>query len=288
VIRKIFANQRWLAVGAVLLGWILFSIILERCLTPGIGIDWRLTYRPATLAFWQGKNPYDPALSPQAPFYAAPWGLILLAPFLWLPEGIGVALLVIGGLIVCAMAAIRMRAKPLAMAAFLLAPPVVHGMMNANIEWIPILGFTLPPPIGIFFVTVKPQTGFAVVLFWVWEAWRNERWRGVAKLTIPISGAFLISFLAYGLWPMRVQNLVQQNLYFNASLWPISIPVGMVLIVAAFRQRNIRFAFPASACFSPYVLFHSWSGALFALVGLPAEALAASIGLWIVILLRLL
>ncbi len=73
---------------------------------------------------------------------------------------------------------------------------------------------------------------------------------------------------------------------FNASLWPVSLPVGLTLIVAAIRRRNIKFAMPASPCFSPYVLFHSWSAALVALSAQTTEMVTAVIGLWILVIIR--
>ncbi|MGH2524133.1 MAG: hypothetical protein ACRDH2_16625, partial [Anaerolineales bacterium] len=64
------------------------------------------------------------------------------------------------------------------------------------------------------------------------------------------------------------------------------IPVGLGLMVAAIRQQQIRYALPASPCLSPYVLFHSWSSAVVALVTRPAELMAVVIGLWLLVLIH--
>ena len=39
----------------------------------------------------------------------------------------------------------------------------------------------------------------------------------------------------------------------------------------------------ASPCLSPYVLFHSWPGAVAAFLVLPGETLAAVVGLWVLV-----
>jgi hypothetical protein len=58
------------------------------------------------------------------------------------------------------------------------------------------------------------------------------------------------------------------------------------LLAAALRKREIRFAIGAGPCLSPYVLFHSWSGPLLAVVPNQWDTLAAVAGLWILVLLR--
>jgi hypothetical protein len=94
------------------------------------------------------------------------------------------------------------------------------------------------------------------------------------------AAATLLSFLVFGFWPLSFVDPV--SFWWNASLWPYSIPVGLVLLTAAFRREDLRFAMAASPCLSPYVLLHSWSGALVALASYPPEMISAVVGLWIV------
>lgn len=123
------------------------------------GIDWRDTYRPAALALLRGQSPYSVDI-----FFAPPWALIPLLPFAMLPESIGRAVLFLLALVCYAYTAFRLEARPPALAAFLASPVVMHGLLNSNIEWLPLLGFVLPPQIGLVFVTIKPQIGLAVAL----------------------------------------------------------------------------------------------------------------------------
>ncbi len=245
------------------------------------GIDWRDTYRPATLALLSGQSPYSVDI-----FFSAPWALVPLIPFALLPENVGRAALFLLGLGSFAFTAQRLGAKPPALIAFLLSPPVMHCLLNSNIEWLPLLGFVLPPQLGLFFIVIKPQIGLGVGLFWLIEAWRNGGWREVVRVFWPVSLTLLISFVLFGLWPVRFQDTMTLTRAYNASLWPSSIPVGLALLVAAVRKRNIKYAMASSPCLSPYVLLHAWVGALASIVAQPAETIAAVIGLWILVLIR--
>jgi hypothetical protein len=269
-----------------LLGIVIFILVIIMSLTLPAGIDWRDTYRPATLAMLRGGNPYDPAVSPDAPFFAAPWGLIPLIPLALFPIEVGRALLLMVSLATFAYTTKKLGAGLVAMAAFLLSPPVVHCLLNGNVEWMPLLGFVLPPQIGLFLIAVKPQTGFAMGLFWLYEAWRKGGIYEIIRVFAPVTVALLLSFLLYGPWPFRFNNVLTIANQFNASLWPMSLPIGLALIVAALRKGQKNYIMPASPCLSPYVLFHSWSSAVVALSAYPAEMVVVVIGLWGVVGIR--
>lgn len=147
--------------------------------------------------------------------------------------------------------------------------------MNGNIDALVLLGFVLPP-----------QIGAGVALYWLVESWRQKGFREVIRVFAPITAAWFVSFLLFGLWPLRGEQEVDQ--WWNASLWPLFIPVGLGLIVAALRRRRIEYAMAASPCLSPYVLLHAWVGALAAILTLTAETVAVVIGLWFLTLSGLL
>lgn len=277
-----FQTKHYLRIAQIAL-ICLFTLILivvaSLYLPPGI--DWRDTYRPATLALVSGKSPYSVDI-----FFIAPWGLIPLIPFALLPENIGRAILFLLGIGSFAFTAHRLGAKPPALIAFLLSPPVAHCLLNSNIEWLPLLGFIMPPQIGLFFIAIKPQIGIGVGLFWLIDAWRRDGFREVIRVFWPVSFALLISFFIFGLWPMRFQDTLSLTRAYNASLWPSSIPIGLTLLVASIRKRNINYAMASSPCLSPYVLLHAWVGALVSVVSQPVETITAVIGLWILVIIR--
>ena len=267
---------RILLIGALAVGVVLASSAL---LPPGC--DWEGNYRRASLAMFSGKSPYM-----VEPFFAPPWSLLPLLPFSILPVSIGRTALFWVSLITLAFTAYRLGARPLGVAIFILSPPVMHGLLNANIEWIPLLGFVLPPQVGLLLVTAKPQTGFAVALFWIAQAWRKGGVREILRISWPLLITFLLSLLLYGPWPLRLREVMPIAKDFNASFWPYTLPVGGALIVASLRKREIRWAMGASPCLSPYVLFHTWSAALVALVPATTELFVTVIGLWVLVALR--
>ena len=201
-----------------------------------------------------------------------------------LPVQVGRAMLVIVTLLSFGLVARGLGAKPLVIGLLLVSPPVVHCILVGNIDWLAVLGFILPPQIGMFFVAIKPQIGIGIAIFWVVEAWRKGGWREVLHICWPITAALVVSMLIFGLWPLRFEN--QTGVWWNASLWPMSIPVGLGLLAAALHKRKIGYAMAASPCLSPYLMMHSWVVALLAVSdSLPVTA-AAVVGFWILIVMR--
>lgn len=248
------------------------------------GIDWHGTFRPAALAVLRGASPYT--ATPEAPYAGAPWGLWLLLPFAVLPEPLGRALVFTAGLLAFAYTAVRLGARPLGVGLFLVSPPVMHCLLNSNVDWMPLLGFVLPPPLGLFLAAVKPQVGFTVALWWLVEAWRIGGPRQVLRVFGPAGAALALSILIYGWWPLNGLTIMQLSTGWNASLWPMSIPVGLGLLWTALRKRDQRYAMGAAPCLSPYVLFHAWSGAVAALAADTGTLAVVVAGLWILVGLR--
>lgn len=249
------------------------------------GIDWHLTFRPAALAMVGGRSPYSDG-SVLAPFGGAPWVLIPLIPLALLPEAVGRGILFSLGVFLFGFAAVRVGAKPAALGAFLISPVVFHCLLNSNLDFLPVVGFVLPPGVGIFFLAAKPQMGLVVAIFWGVQAWRRGGWGEVVRVFWPVTMAMGLSLWVYGLWPLNALKILDWSRDINASLWPMSLPVGLALSVTALRKCDVRYAMAASPLLSPYLLFHSWSGALFAVLASPAEAIAAVVGLWILVMIR--
>lgn len=277
-IQLLAGKYRYLILALIVAAFLMLVFPLAKILPPGV--DWHLAYRPAALAVLEGRSPYS-----VEGFFNAPWAILVHLPFALFPEEIGRAALFLIGCGAYGLVAYRFGATPLALTAFMVSPPVLHGLLNSNIDWLALLGFIMPPQLGLFFVVIKPQVGIGVMLFWLYQSWKEGGWRQVVRVFSPISILLLISFMMFGLWPLRFQQEV--SLWWNASLWPISIPVGLVLMVSSIRFKDMRYAIPAGPCLSPYVLLHSWVGALLPLLSLKAETLVAVAGLWLVVLLRI-
>jgi hypothetical protein len=249
-----------------------------------IGIDWETVFRPACLTLLNGQSPYE-----ADPYFGiAPWALLPLLPLSILPVDISRALLLVFSMIAFAYSIHTLSQDKLTTITFLLSPIIMHSLLNANIDWMPLLGFVLPPQIGLFFVTAKPQMASVVIIFWFVEAWRMGGIRQIVVTFSPIIMVGLLSMLIFGLWPQNYFNIYNISMTWNASLFPASIPIGFGLLIAALRTRKINFAMAASPCLSPYVLFHAWSGALASIAPLRYEMIAVVIGLWILMILRFL
>ena len=263
-------------VGGTLLFFAL-SWALSFVLPPAI--DWYDAFRPAALKLLSGRSPYE-----IDGFFNPFWALFPLMPLAILPEAVGRAGLFLMSILCFSYTLHRLGGRLPAILLILLSPPAIHGLLNGNIDWMPLLGLLFPPWIGLFFVSIKPQIGIAIAIYWCFAEWQDHGFKGLFKMVAPFSVVFLISLLLFGLWPLR--SSIELTLWWNASLWPMSIPVGLALLVAAFRQRNIDFALGASPCLAPYILLHSWIIALFALVKRLPELTAAVVGLWILVGIR--
>ena len=270
-------SQKLLPALAVVVGLILVSFLAAPFVPPAV--DWSRFFRPAVLTLLSGGSPYGGIY-----VIHAPWGLLMLTPFALLPEAVGRVMLIFCALAAYAFIAHRLGAKPLAIIFLLISPTVMHLLLNGNLDWLASFGFILPPQIGLFFISIKPQIGIAVAPFWLFEAWRQGGWKQVLKTFAPFTIVLLLSFAIYGLWPLAAAGY--PDVWFNASLWPLSIPVGLALFVTAVRKRRIEYAMAASPCLSPYALFYSWTGVLLAVIASVPETIAAVIGLWILVAIR--
>jgi hypothetical protein len=277
MMETILRSQRVLTALAIIVGLILVSFLAAPFVPPAV--DWRISFRPAALTLLSGESPYDKVY-----IIHAPWALLMLAPFALFPENVGRVMLLFCGLASYTFIARRLGAKTIAIVFLLISPVVMHMLLNGNIDWLASFGFILPPQIGLFFIAIKPQIGIAVAPFWLIEAWRQGGWKQVLTTFAPFTIVLLLSFAIFGLWPLGAVEVT--GVSFNASLWPLSIPVGLALLVTAIRKRKIEYAMAASPCLSPYALFYSWTGVLLAIIASVPETIAAVIGLWILVAIR--
>ncbi len=242
-----------------------------------VGGDWAKAFRPAALAWLAGKSPYG-----VYSFYNPPWALVPLIPLAVLPEKVGSVIVFTAGLVGYFFLLRKLKANVATTLIFIFSPPVLQDLLTSNINWLVMLGYVMPPQIGLIFVLMKPQVGGVMAIYWLVEAWRNGGIRQVIKTFWPVCVLALLSLLIFGLWPLKIPNLY--DAYWNISLWPLSIPIGLVLLTLALRRRNERFAYMASPFFSPYVGAYSYGTVILGLVSSTWETLAAVGGFWIAML----
>lgn len=251
-----------------------------------IGMDWEQTYRPAALAMAHGKSPYSVEI-----FYAAPWSVIPLIPFALLPPDLGNIGVFLLGLCAFAYTAYKLGAGSGSMSIFLLSASVVGCLVYGNIEWMPLLGFVLPAPIGLIFAIIKPQVGIGLVIYWFVHIFRTKGFWEVVKTFAPVTLITLLSFWLYGFWPLLFQKTMEQSenslVAYNTSLWPQGIFVGVWLLYNSIKNQKPGMALASSPFLSPYTLQFTWVAALPGLIGSPLELLLVSICLWIPVVIRI-
>lgn len=267
-----FISWQWILVLALLAG---LTAVMVDVLPPAV--DWQESFRPAALELLAGRSPYS-----VESYYNAPWTLLPLIPFALLPLELSRALLVVVSLAGFGWTAYRMGARPAVMFLLLASPPVIHCLLNGNVEWMVVPAFVLPPWLGLFLIAIKPQVGFVLAIYWLFEAWREGGLRKVVVTFAPVTVALLLSFLIFGLWPLRLETRLDTTHY---SFWPASLPVGLALLAYAVRKRKINYIYGASPLLAPHALLHSWVGGLYSLINSWPEMLAAVGGLWIVVYL---
>ncbi|MDD5369742.1 MAG: hypothetical protein PHQ40_11695, partial [Anaerolineaceae bacterium] len=264
--------------GALLL--IAFVWAIYRFVPGGSNNDWELSFRPALLRMASGVTPYVPG---KEQVLNPPWILAPLIPLAVLPEKLGWALLLVINLISYGFVAYRLGAKPIATLFLLISAAFLLLLFQGQIDGFIILGFILPKPIGLFLLLGKPQIGLGVAIFWFIEVFRDKGSRGILWTFLPVCLAYLLSFAIYGPYVFMGHSVVGQ--YWDYSIWPISIPIGLLLLKYAITQRQINFAILTGPFLSPYVGFHSYAAALLGLVNVPIDILLASLGTWIIFLL---
>lgn len=244
-----------------------------------VPIDWRDTYQPAALQLFKGHSPFL-----VESFYNPPWILPLLYPLALLPTKLGGAIWCALTLVVFTIAAIRFGACGLALLAIVFSYPLAFMLFYGQIDALVVLGYLLSPPLRLFLVLAKPQIGMGIALFWGVEAFRKGGFKGLAKLFLPIALAYGITTVLYGPWYLMGFRIISQSV--NASLWPMSLPIGLVLLVIALRKRQQGTAVLASPFLAPYLGPHSWVIPLLGLLPNQWEVVAASAGLWVVAFLK--
>lgn len=272
-------KKRLLLIGVVSLLFVVIYFGINQ-IWPIVGIDWKETFYPAARAALEGKSPYlVPTLR------NAPWTILLLLPFALFSETAGGILFFIVSLGLYAWTAYRLKASRIALAVFLLSPPVVYGLKMLNVDVFVLIGFTLPASIGLFFVLIKPQMGIAMIPFWLVKAYQQGGVKQAVQTFMPVTIALALSFLLFGNWLSGKQEDLLVS-FWNASLWPWAIPIGVVLLALALRDLRDDFAMAASPFLSPYLAYHSWVSVLAGLIRHDFEFMIAVGAMWFVAALK--
>ena len=247
----------------------------ESTTLQNFNVDWKIAFYPAARLLLQGQNPYTITT-----FHNPPWALIPLIPFVLLGQSLGGLLLFFSTLFTYAFMGLHFRAKPVALIAMLLSPLVFYNLFLGNIDALVLWGLLLPPPIGLFLIAMKPQIGIGIAAYMAYAIWRDGGWRRLLVSFAPVGIALVATFLMFGNWMVNTsENVV--SAYWNVSLFPWSVPVGLVLLLIAVKQRKLAISVSASPFLAPYLSLGSWSIALMGLLDNNLLMVGTVFGLWL-------
>lgn len=232
-------------------------------------VNWSASFGPAASAFLIGRDPYAAST-----FFNPPWALGLLAPLSVLPLWITRTLLTALTFLSYILAARKMGARTNSILLLLLSASVALSLYEVNLDGLVFLGLLMPAPLGLFFFLLKPQVGAGLALFYLIEAWRTRRGKGLVLTLAPVLFAFGLSVWQFGFWFGPALSLHPFSI--NLSLFPFSVPAGLYLAVQSLRRRDLRYAVPVGMCLSPYLGLASWAAPLLALSGNWKRLVAAS------------
>lgn len=239
------------------------------------GSDWFWTYYPAARLLLHGQNPY---LVPS--FMNPPWALLPLLPFALFDPKMGLILFFAFNYAVFLIVARGMRAGTVATCLFVTSPLVIAALYDGNFDALVMLSFIMPAPLGLFLAVLKPQVGFGIILYWAWQAWKAGGPLQVARTFLPLA---LIAAVSILIWGRLAGDRPLLDAPWNASLWPWSIPLGLLLLYLGFRHGRQRPFIAASPLVSPYVGVGSWSVIPLAFLdNMKATAIIVG-GLWIAV-----
>ena len=257
-----------LTLGAILTK-LSFAPFIIRWASP-FGSDWSTIFRPAIM----GGGYIIPG------FFSPPWLLAIMAPFSLLPRGIDVVVIVIVSIASWIFVMRRLGASALVIALMLMTPQLWWGIIYGNVDFLVPLGLVLPPQIGLFFVLSKPQAGFGIAIFWLFEAWRKGGLLRVAWTFGPIAVVSLLACIPFGFWPAHL--FAANATYWNISPFPYLVPVGLIFLYRAVRNRQQGLSIISAPFLAPYVGVQSLPVAVLGLLPSQTEAIIAIVSLWFI------
>ena len=214
--------------------------------------DWYATFDPAARGVYSGHWPYE-----NPGYRYPPWAILPLLPMVLFPPQLAHGLMIVVSALILIYIAWRLQAPPLAVIAFLISPTVVGILLINNLDPFVMLGVFPPPVWGLFILVIKPQVGFGVIMYHLFQTWKNERFWGVVRTFAPVAIAYLVFVLLFPVWVTRM--LENPSSGWNRSLFPYAIPLGILLLWLAIRRKNPYIALASSAFFTPYMTLYSYT-----------------------------
>lgn len=217
------------------------------------GIDWEGTFSRLD-EYWR-----DPFLL--GSFMNPPW-IIALLPHAILPLRWGNAVNLILNITMILLVIRKYGGNWKSILLVFSSPFVLDLARTNNIDWIPMLATLLPPAYGLPLLAIKPQAIGGIALIW----FKKARWR----LLIPLGVVCLLSFLVWGPWIFRYH--AGTAMPWNFAPFPYFVPLGIYLLVRAWKSDDEILAAAATPFLVPYFAPYSLTSLLALLVSRKPKA----------------
>jgi hypothetical protein len=240
-------TKKYLLIGAITIG--VLAAVWMASFVPNA--DWHGTFEPATRGIFQWRSPYEQPL-----FTNPPWAVLIFFPFVLFPSNIARGLVLVTSVGVLIYTAWRLNAPKFALIALLLSPTAIGSLLAANLDAYVLAGIFFPPVWGLFALMIKPQIGFGVAVYYLTQAWQNQKWIGIIRTFGPIFSAAVISGILFPIWLERSIHMTSG--VWNRSIFPFGIPVGLFFLWLAIKRKNVFFALASTPFLTPYLTFYTY------------------------------
>jgi len=220
--------------------------------------DWTYCYEPAAEHLLAGESPYRVGC-----FFNPPWMPLIAVPFTALGDA-SFEVWLFASLIGLALVTLRIGGPWWIVPLVWLSPPAISMLRQGQADWLVYLSVVVPPWLGAFLVMLKPQVGIGLAALLTVRIWRRGGVVDAVRLWFPPLVALAGSLLLWGNWPARASFLPDDPL--NISIWPVGVPVGVVVLFFALRRNSTPLALIAGPLLSPYYNYFSLTGVVLAFV----------------------
>ncbi len=236
--------------SAIVLGIAFLWWVIALFLRAGSSLNvWTDQQDKFTLAYSAFSDPY-PRLSG---FFSPPWGVVPLVPFEFPPFPLSVLIQALLYFIILWRIYRRFEGSQFGLWVALTSPFGFDAILELNIDWIASIGLLVPPTLSLPFLAVKPQA----IMGYVFTLSRQALLRGIGVLMAVI----LVSFLFWGEWISKlIDEFGTRSLANDISVAPmnwippiLSIAIGIMLLIYAFRQEDNVLKILAGYFFTPYL-----------------------------------
>jgi hypothetical protein len=230
---------------AVVLGFALAIGVVSWMVMPQGGLDMRDDILPS---LWNWRAPWEEG----TPLF--PWATLILMPLRYFTPRDATALINSLSVVLIALLIKRFDGNVLFTVPVILSPIGYRLITTGQTDVIVLASIFLP-------------AGFDLLLFWKPQVIAHAFWvRGLEKPKIYfVSGIVLlvVSYFFWGLWPRAILEFGQTQLidgWWNFSLWPYSIPVGLLMVYLSIKKKDVGYGVIASPLLFPYVNGPSYIG----------------------------